>query len=255
MTKKLHWAANIHPLLETEWLLIGPHVETQFDADERAAAHVQCHEFDIDAEEEMSEMDKEQDMIVLDRVLHRKVDIPKYLAKVKQLVRDDGFVMVNEVTGNFETAFAVEGLQQELPTSHLNGARKYGLYYEHADWCEIFEKAGYWVISWSSEQLMTTLYLLRKIPSYTLDPYYINVDDVKEFSWIEPLQKAIEARLNEPQEKTIVMYSNQVRDNGILGMGLCFREEYKQNRTRFVLHPVDTSFSLKSEYFFLFLDR
>lgn len=233
VTKTIQFLHYIHPLVEGEYLLIGPHVE-ELSPDERSSAKVQVHVYDVDSEEEVSEMDKGQDVVVLDRVLHRKVDIPKYLAKVKQFVREDGWLMVNEVTGNFETAFAIEALQQELPTNQLNGARKYGLYYEHSDWVDIFEKAGFHVSSYHSEQLMTTLYSLRKIPPYNFDPVFIKMDDVVEFSWIEPLQKAIESRLNASPEKTIYMYSNEVRDNGVLGMAVCFREEYqKSDRIRF----------------------
>ena len=50
----------------------------------------------------------------------------------------------------------------------------------------------------------------------------MDVDDIKEFTWIDPLQKVIEERLNEPDYKTIWMTNTDVRDNGLLGMALCF---------------------------------
>ena len=50
----------------------------------------------------------------------------------------------------------------------------------------------------------------------------VDVDDVNEFSWIEPLQKIIEERLNEPDYKTIWLTSTKVRNNGTVGLSLCF---------------------------------
>lgn len=54
------------------------------------------------------------------------------------------------------------------------------------------------------------------------DPAIVDIDDVKEFTWIEPLQKVIEERLNEPDNKTVWLLSNKVRNNGALGAALCF---------------------------------
>lgn len=219
--------------MEVKFILIGPDVEKKFTPEEQVGMNITFQSYsDEDEEQTIDGIEKNQDVIVLDRLLHKKADIQKYLTKIKHLLRDDGFVLVNEVTSNYEAAFVVEGLQSELPSFPINGVRKYGLYYEHRDWCEIFEKSGYHIISWSSEQLMTTLYLLRKIPSYKVDPMFLKVDNGNEFTWIETLQNAIEEKMNEPPGKNIVMYSNEIRDCGVMGMGICFKDEYKHNRTR-----------------------
>ena len=80
---------------------------------------------------------------------------------------------------------------------------------------------------------MTTAYIIRKISSTPREPVFIDVDDIKEFTWIDPLQKAIEERLNEPDHKTIWLTSTKVRNNGVVGLALCFVEEnLKNNRFR-----------------------
>lgn len=68
----------------------------------------------------------------------------------------------------------------------------------------------------------TTTYVIRKIPKQKREPFMVDVDDVNEFSWIEPLQKIIEERLNEPDYKTIWLTSTKVRNNGTVGLSLCF---------------------------------
>lgn len=91
--------------------------------------------------------------------------------------------------------------------------------------------------------------MIRKIPQQPREPAFIDIDDIREFSWIEPLQKIIEERLNEPDYKTIWyilkmkftsfyfllfrLTSTKVRNNGTLGVSLCFVEEnLKFNRFR-----------------------
>jgi hypothetical protein len=70
--------------------------------------------------------------------------------------------------------------------------------------------------------ISTTTYLLRRIPQQPRDPILVDVDDVKEFSWIAPLQKVVEDRLNEPDHKTVWVTSTKVRNNGAIGLSLCF---------------------------------
>lgn len=220
-------------MVEAKFLLIGPDIEKRFTTDEKTGLNVTFHSFDTDSEKEIQVIEKNQDIVVLDRLLHQKADVQKYLTSVKNFLRDDGFVLVNEVTGNYEAAFLIEGLQRELPSFPVNGVRKYGLFYEHSDWCEIFEKSGFYLVGWSTEQLMTTLYTLKKIPSYAVDSMYLKVDnDNDEFKWIDSLQQAIEDRLNEPPGKSIVMVSNETKESGAIGVGRYFKDEYKNNKTR-----------------------
>lgn len=71
--------------------------------------------------------------------------------------------------------------------------------------------------------MMTTMYAVRKVGSHEKEPVVVDIDDIKDFSWIEPLQKIIEERLNEPDYKTVWLTSTAVRNNGLLGLALCFK--------------------------------
>jgi len=155
------------------------------------------------------------------------------------------------VTDNFETAFAISALQGELPTAHLNGARKYGVFYDHDSWMQIFQKSGYRVVGYQSDHIMTTLYLLHKIPTNPRKPIFFDVDDQKEFSWLKPVQDAIEERLDAPPEDTIWLTSTKARDNGITGLGLCLRDELSRARIHSIVDvshkaPPDVTLDLKS---------
>lgn len=71
--------------------------------------------------------------------------------------------------------------------------------------------------------MMTTMYAVRKPGTHPKEPVFVDIDDMKEFTWIEPLQKIIEERLNEPDYKTVWLTSTKVRNNGLLGLALCFK--------------------------------
>lgn len=83
--------------------------------------------------------------------------------------------------------------------------------------------------------MMTTMYAIRRIPSQAREPIVIDIDDIEEFTWIEPLQKAIEERLNEPDYKTIWLTSTTVRNNGLLGLALCFKQVFNIVQYKFHL--------------------
>lgn len=86
-----------------------------------------------------------------------------------------------------------------------------------------FLEASEYKLQGDTPSMMTTTYAIRKIPSQPKEPVVVDVDDIKEFTWIAPLQKIIEERLNEPDYKTIWLTSTKVRNNGLLGLALCFK--------------------------------
>lgn len=103
-------------------------------------------------------------------------------------------------------------LDQEI---NIANGRKYESYLDHDSLLHIFKEAGFKLCNFQTDSsLMTTAYIIRKEPSQKKDPVFVDVDDVKEFTWIEPLQKIIEDRLNEPDWKTIWLTNTKVRNNG-----------------------------------------
>lgn len=57
---------------------------------------------------------------------------------------------------------------------------------------------------------MTTLYLARQRVSYEIDKEFVEINDIDNFTWIEPLQKSIEERLGKPETHTIWLVDNEV---------------------------------------------
>ena len=112
--------------------------------------------------------------------------------------------------------------------------RVYGAYFTRSHLEELIAEAGFRLcLRQADPSLNTTTYLVRKTPETPRDPRVVNVDDITEFTWIEELQKVVEERLNQPEQQTIWLQSTEVRNNGTLGLALCFVEEnLKYNRFR-----------------------
>lgn len=220
-----------HPLLELDWNCVGPNVD---DLDENTLTQLGAGRSKLvfETEEFKNNTDmKNLDYILLDRILYRQKNPEKYLANCAEILRDDGFLIINEVTSDYEISFFVHGLLgTDLPE---DPARIYGVYYTQQQLTELFTKNFKICMRQSDKDLNTTTYVIRKIPTQERDPAIIDIDDIKEFTWIEPLQKAIEERMNEPDYKTIWLSNTKVRNNGTLGLALCFVEEnLKHNRFR-----------------------
>uniref|UniRef100_A0A1I7ZWW4 Fatty acid synthase n=1 Tax=Steinernema glaseri TaxID=37863 RepID=A0A1I7ZWW4_9BILA len=221
-----------HPLLEISWNCVGPNVD---QLDENTLEQMGARKFktNFDGPEFNVPNDaKNHDYLLIDKMLRKKVDPSLYLQRCAELLREDGFMIVNEITQDYELAVIIDGLLG----SKLEGPadRTYGTYFTHEQLLELFTSNGFRVCNFQRDPCMfTTTYIIRKIPQEPRDPVFVDVDDIKEFTWIEPLQNVIEQRLKEPDSKTIWLHNSKVRNNGVLGMSLCFIEEnLKANRFR-----------------------
>lgn len=228
--------AETHPQVETYWTLIGTNMES-WDQSALTNSHFKVVKFNPMGVESTPDKPRNFDATVLDCILSRRQDIAKYLSRVKDFLRPDGFVIVNEITDHFEVAYALATLRGEIdvlsPFGEL-GERKFGKYYSHETWLEIFKQSGFNVVAWQGDSLLTTLYLLHKIPPAPRQPAFVNIDDLKKFSWVRSLQETLEQRLNAPQDFTVWTVSNNEKQNGAVGFSLCLREETTKNRIRSV---------------------
>ncbi|WKY15735.1 hypothetical protein Q1695_000877 [Nippostrongylus brasiliensis] len=220
-----------HPLLEVDCLCVGPNVD---QLDDNSLEQIGARKLRLNIDETFTGHNdaKNMDYLVIDKVLNRKSDPAAYLNACKHLLRDDGFAMIIEVTAEYELAAAIQGLfGNELS---VTTARRFGTYFTHDELMKLFHETGFKVCNYQRDpSLMMSSYAIRKTPSIPREPAFVDVDDVKEFTWIEPLQKVIEERLNEPDFKTIWLLNTKVRNNGVVGLALCFVEEnLKANRFR-----------------------
>uniref|UniRef100_A0A0N5CAY3 Fatty acid synthase n=1 Tax=Strongyloides papillosus TaxID=174720 RepID=A0A0N5CAY3_STREA len=215
-----------HPLLEVDWTATGTNVN-ELDENTLTQLGVNKQTINFDSPDTKPGDGKPYDYMVIDKVLNQKEDPVAFIKKCGEFLRDDGFIIVNEYTRDFEFVSGVELLNgRELSI--------FGAFYTHDMLVKVFEEANMMLVSYQTDpSMLTTMYVIRRIPSEPRDPVVVNVDDVEKFEWIEDLKVKIEERLSEPDSKTIWLVSDKVRNNGVVGLALCFQEEnLKNNRFR-----------------------
>ncbi|MCP9266501.1 Fatty acid synthase [Dirofilaria immitis] len=164
-------AVNSHPLLEMEWLCVGPKVD---DMDESTLVQLGFR--------------KVPKVVILSSDIRNML---KYLLRCKEMLRDDGFIILVETTSDYEIALAIQGLSAEV-ISVSDSGRIYGTYFAHDQLLKLFEECKFRLCNYQTDpSMMTTMYAIRKIPSQAREPIVIDVDDIEEFTWIEPLQKQL----------------------------------------------------------------
>uniref|UniRef100_A0A913I721 Fatty acid synthase n=1 Tax=Strongyloides stercoralis TaxID=6248 RepID=A0A913I721_STRER len=222
-----------HPLLEIEWTAFGNNVN---DLDENTLTQfgIKKQTINLDSQDIKINDGKPFDYIVLDKILNKQNDIVSFIKKCCEFLRNDGFIIVNEYTSDFEFIAGIEILNGRKLSLNNDNERVFGAFYTHEKLIKLFEEAGVTISCYQTDpSMITTMYVLRKIPIEPRDPVIVNVDDVENFEWIDDLKVKIEERLNEPDTKTIWLVSDKVRNNGVIGMALCFNEEnLKNNRFR-----------------------
>lgn len=245
------------PLIESEWILVNQTDAKTFDTDGKLENVVA----DINSDSPVPSVCQNLDLVVVDRVISTKPDIVKSLQNVKvsfgdffcvymlkilvdrivfkRFMRDEGFLILNETTSLFDAAYLILGLS-DFPTDswvsklpQTIGERIFNLFLSHDQWLQVFELCELQLIGYQTDSgLMTTLYLLRKIPEIPRKPTVVTMDDVNEFTWISQLRQVMEAQTTAPVEETVAVVSTEIRDNGTLGFALCLREECNKNRIR-----------------------
>ncbi|KFD52748.1 hypothetical protein M513_06404 [Trichuris suis] len=223
-----------HPLVKVAWTLVGPNVAQLKEADQQ----FDLYTTNMDEEEVNPPSDRvNYDLAVLDRVLSKKKNIVAYLDKVKKFLRPDGFVFVNEFTANFALASLLTAIGGPGAGDPDDQSRYEGMFLKHDNWLKLFDQAGFSLMSYQKDDMMQTVYLIRKRPEMERVPHVVVVNDVTSFDWLKPLQSTLEKYAFKASEDTVWVVSDRVR-NGIPGLALCLREEHSINKIRSIM---DTS--------------
>uniref|UniRef100_A0A0K0ESV2 Fatty acid synthase n=1 Tax=Strongyloides stercoralis TaxID=6248 RepID=A0A0K0ESV2_STRER len=226
-------AISSHPLLELEWTVAGNNVN---ELDENTLTQLGAKKISVNFDSLESNIGdiKNFDYMILDRVLNKKENPLNYIKKCCEALREDGFIIINEFTRDFDFVASIELFNGRNLSSTDKNDRKFGAFFTHQQLLDLFKIAQLNVTCIQTDpSILTTMYAVRKISKISKEPVFVNVDDVENFEWVENLKEKIEERLNEPDSKTIWLVSDKVRNNGVIGMALCFNEEnLKHNRFR-----------------------
>ncbi len=227
-----------HPLIDVEWTLAAPDV-SEATAQRAQENNIITMKFDVESGEALPDGEDGFDSLYLDRVLSRKLDIPRYLENMKKLMRDDSFAIICEVTRHYELSATLEAFKPSLVEGSGDGLRFHGLYFSHEQWMELFTNAGFRVVAIQTDpSFLTTTYALHKPPVNLPKPHFVSIDDMENFGWIDTLKTLIPEKVGGTENNTIWLTSTSIRDNGGIGLARSFREEYPAQSTFRILNDV-----------------
>ncbi|XP_076460136.1 fatty acid synthase-like [Babylonia areolata] len=185
-----------------------------------------------DLTKESSELGQFQ-LVVLNNILHQEVNVVQALVKASELMVEGGFLLVKEVTHNFPVYLALEGLHGPSPQHTSENGAVYGRYRTESAWRELFSRAGLQVVMTTSDNCLSSLFLVRrhfKPSRQTVVP----VDDA-DYSWVEALKKELEACQQGAHTDRVWLLARHPF-SGVAGMVRCLLQEQGGDRVRCIMN-------------------
>ncbi|XP_035824591.1 fatty acid synthase-like [Aplysia californica] len=175
-------------------------------------------------------------LLVLKNVLHKQPDIDSMLETVSTMVVPEGFILVEEVTKNVPLYVALETISDKLSNNNVQDVcRACDSFLTESSWVEVFTKHNYDVICRKSDNLLSTLFLLRKKAVIPLSPTLIFINEITDFSWVDSLKSKMKT-LDTSQANSRLWIIAAVEDiSGITGLIKSLRKEPSGGKVRCAL--------------------
>ena len=171
-------------------------------------------------------------LLVLKNVLHKQTNIDDVMKNLSEMISPEGFILVEEVTKNYPLHLALDALSESLPSFTDGVCRMCGRYLTEDSWVEVFTKHGYEIVYKKSDDLLSTMFLLRKkfsIPVKSL----VFIDDL-QYSWLEDLKLKVKELDTAPETERLWIAAKE-NINGLAGFITCLRTEAGGSKIRSIL--------------------
>ena len=173
-------------------------------------------------------------LVLLKNVLHKQADIEKTLDTVSGMVGPEGFILVEEITQAFPLFLALDALSQNLPANtDKDLCRMCGRYLPEGSWVELFARQNYEVVYKKSDNVLSTVFLLRKKVELSIPPVVFSIDDL-ECSWLEDFNAKLKEMEKAPEDARLWVVA-KTDINGLAGFLNCVKLEAGGEKVRGVL--------------------
>ncbi|RUS69002.1 hypothetical protein EGW08_023234 [Elysia chlorotica] len=182
--------------------------------------------------QESSLQDQSVDLLILNHVLHKQENLDTCLDTYSKLLKEGGFLLVKEVTGNFALCLAVEALSETEEFPRTRGDRIFGRYLQGSAWSKLFSLHGFDIIYERTDGVFATLYLLRKrvLQSSIANPMIFKMNEL-HYPWLENLSAKMRKMEASPKDAKLWLLAKK-ETSGILGFLKCLRGEPGGDKVR-----------------------
>ncbi|XP_071965803.1 fatty acid synthase-like [Antedon mediterranea] len=220
-----------HPAVEVDILVTDPNLEN-FESLQTALESVDATQVEWNTSDQAPSSLNKAHLVVVDGLARTAPDIPTTLANIREIIQDDGFLLLHEVTANFHAGFSFDGFIDGLiPKDKI--PRELGIYLNGAQWMTVIKEAGFEVVSRKSDGMLCTMYLCKKVGcsvSKSLDIVNITSSNLE---WVNELKSKVNEENNEDR---LWLVSDQEYDAGVVGMVNCIRQEPGGQRIRCIFN-------------------
>ena len=174
-------------------------------------------------------------LILVDELVSESQNLTAVLSQLAASITDDGFVLLKEMTHNLNISHLLQRFFRDCKGMEDSEFRDFGSFMEQDSWEKMFSNdAQFTLVSSFSDYLMSSIFLLRKVPS-NLKPdeqTIVHFDCKKEFSWLPVLQAQLELCVKKPKGQGLWLVVNGEPSSGIVGMVKCLVKEPSGKKLR-----------------------
>lgn len=169
--------------------------------------------------------DQEYDLVVVSDVLHEQKNVEKVVKNLHQAVKDNGFLLVTEITHNDILPKTLDILNS-VSKEHLEGSKYRGV----KEWETLFEKSGFRPVARKSAGLLMTTFLFRKMDQ-NRDCKVLPVNGRFNL-WLDKLKEEMAALQEESKGTNLWLTTDTSKPSGIVGLVNCLKKEPGGERVR-----------------------
>ncbi|XP_033100036.1 fatty acid synthase-like [Anneissia japonica] len=223
-----------HPAVEVDITVTDPELKN-FELLHSALESVEASEVEWNTLDQAPTSLNKTHLVVVDGLARTAPDIPTALANIREIIHDDGFLLLHEVTVNFHAGFSFDGFIDGLiPKDKI--PRELGIYLNGAQWMTVIKEAGFEVVSRKSDGMLCTMYLCRKITHSTPKTLQMVKIADSNFEWVEELKRKISEGEENNSTERVWLVAEQVSNAGVVGMVNCLRQEPGGQRVRCIFN-------------------
>lgn len=219
---------NTQPLLQIEYTLSEDAFD-KLDSEELEGLGVKAIQWDITMETAPTNIGT-HDLVMAANCLHTCAHPASALAKLCTLIKEDGFLLIQEVTENFPAYITLDIFQKEL--QDFDAEKCFGLYLPQDGWRKLIAEAGLEIVAEKSDDLLSTLFLCRKACNLGPGTKLLPVNDL-HCSWVEMVKTQLVEFQSKPRGDNLWLLVDQERNSGIVGMVNCLHQEPGGDRLRY----------------------
>ncbi|XP_033753240.1 LOW QUALITY PROTEIN: fatty acid synthase-like [Pecten maximus] len=227
---------STHPLVHVDYKVCSSKLEK---SDELQDSENQVSHIEWNVESEAPGNLKNSHLVIARNLLHKHKDISVVIQNISSLLTEGGFLMIQDTTNNFLSAFAMEYLGQQHSEIENGLQQRRCVYYLDEDqWEALFHKEGFEVVFRRTDNFQSTLFLLRKCAvniQETSSQEILNIEGTS-CEWVEKLKTKISEYQEQPKGNNLWLTVNETRYSGLLGLVNCLRQEPGGERIRCIFN-------------------